>query len=62
MSNTEVRNPLEQILDETNQLIQISDSEIFSMMYANMSARTFTDHAKRNGRNQYYILEGIGNE
>lgn len=44
MSEMNNKNPFEQILDETNQLIQICDCETLSMLYANKSARKFSKH------------------
>ncbi len=36
---------LEQLLNESNQMIQVSDIQTFSMMYVNQTAREYTGHA-----------------
>ena len=38
-------NLFKQILNDSNQLIQVSDIETFSMIYANEPARKFTNHS-----------------
>lgn len=50
MKKTDEDNPYKQILDETNQLIQVSRRSDFTMLYANMAARKFTSHASK----EYY--------
>lgn len=45
--------PYKQILDETNQLIQVSRRSDFTMLYANMAARKFTAHASK----EYYGMK-----
>ena len=51
---------LEQILDDSNQMIQVSDVETFSMMYANKSARMYTGHADEpyEGKHCYEYMMG----
>lgn len=51
---------LEQILDDSNQMIQVSDVETFSMMYANKSARMYTGHADETyeGKHCYEYMMG----
>ena len=41
----EKANLFKQILNDSNQLIQVSDIETFSMIYANEPARKFTNHS-----------------
>ena len=50
MKKIDEDNPYKQILDETNQLIQVSRRSDFTMLYANMAARKFTPHASK----EYY--------
>lgn len=53
--------PYKQILDETNQLIQVSRRSDFTMLYANKAARKFTDHASKEyyGRKCYKYMMGL---
>ena len=52
---------LEQILDDSNQMIQVSDVETFSMMYANKPARMYTGHADQpyEGKHCYEYMMGL---
>lgn len=49
------------ILDDTNQLIQISDCDTFSMFYANYPARVFTghEHQEYKGQHCYQYMMGL---
>lgn len=53
--------PYKQILDETNQLIQVSRRSDFTMRYANMAARKFTAHASEEyyGMKCYKYMMGV---
>ncbi len=55
---------LEQILDDSNQMVQISDLETFSMMYANKPARVYTNHADEpyEGRHCYEYMMGLSEQ
>lgn len=52
---------LEAILDDSNQMIQISDFETYRMLYANKPAQIFTGHAERpyKGKLCYEYMMGL---
>jgi signal transduction histidine kinase len=54
-------NLLEQLLDGSNQMIQVSDLETYSMLYANKPARVYTDHADQpyEGMHCYEYMMGL---
>lgn len=55
---------LETVLNDSNQMIQVSDVETFSMMYANNPAREFTDHAGKPylGEHCYKYMMGLNEQ
>ena len=52
---------LEAILNDSNQMIQVSDLETYTMMYANEKARIYTGHAKQPyaGEHCYTYMMGL---
>lgn len=52
---------LESILNDSNQMIQVSDLETYTMMYANEPARIYTGHAKQpyKGEHCYTYMMGL---
>ncbi len=52
---------LEQILNDSNQMIQVSDIENYSMMYANKPARIYTGHVDQpyEGKHCYEYMMGL---
>lgn len=52
---------LEQILNHSNQMIQVSDIENYSMMYANKPARIYTGHVDQpyEGKHCYEYMMGL---
>ena len=52
---------LESILNDSNQMIQVSDLETYTMMYANEAARVYTGHAEQpyHGQHCYTYMMGL---
>ncbi len=52
---------LESILNDSNQMIQVSDLETYEMMYANEAARIYTGHAQQpyQGEHCYTYMMGL---
>lgn len=53
---------LESILNESNQMVQVSDLETYTMLYANRAARIYTGHENQPYQGEYCYKYMMGRE